>query len=311
MTSPHVFCTLGEGDYHHGVAALLNSLVRNGFTGDFVLGWRGAPPPWLESLERHPEGGWRVGAVRVRLESLDTPWMLAHLKPRFLLDLLDRIEPQAGTVWYADPDIVIDAPWTFFERWVGQGVAVCEDNCFAKLAPHHYLRRAWASFAHERLGLELDSTMIGGFNSGFVGVRREDRGFLETWGRAIDEMPGLGISLQALKQGSRHDPFHVPDQDTFNVAALAHPKRISSLGPEGMGFAPGLTVMWHAVESAKPWVRNYIKDLIFSGMGVGNSHRRYWHYADGPVQSWTPEDLRWRCLCQQIAVVLSRVYHSA
>ena len=153
--------------------------------------------------------------------------------------------------------------------------------------------------------------MIGGFKSGFVGVRREDRGFLETWGRAIDEMPGLGISLQTLKQGSRHDPFQVPDQDTFNVAALAHPKRISSLGPEGMGFAPGLTVMWHAVESAKPWVRNYIKDLIFSGMGVGNSHRRYWHYADGPVCSFSIDDLKWRGLNMKLAVMLSRLYHAA
>jgi hypothetical protein len=311
MTSPHVFCTLGEGDYHHGVAALLNSLVRNGFTGVFAIGWRGAPPPWLESLERHPEGGWRVGAVRVRLESLDTPWLLAHVKPCFLLDLLDRLEPQAGTVWYADPDIVVDAPWTFFERWVGQGVAVCEDNCFAKLAPHHFLRRAWSSFARERLGLELDPVMIGGFNSGFVGVRREDRGFLATWGRAIDEMSGLGISLQTLKQGSRHEPFHVPDQDTFNVAAIAHSTRISSLGPEGMGFAPGMSVLWHAADAPKPWRRNDLYELLRHGRGVGNVHRRFWHYADGPVRSWTDDELRWRRLRQQIAVVLSRLYHSA
>jgi hypothetical protein len=76
MTSYHVFCTLGEGDYHHGVAALLNSLVRNGFTGVFVIGWRGAPPPWLDTLERHPDGGWRVGAVRVRLELVPTSLLM-------------------------------------------------------------------------------------------------------------------------------------------------------------------------------------------------------------------------------------------
>ena len=44
------------------------------------------------------------------------PCMLAHVKPSFMLDLLDRLEPQGTVVWYADPDLVIDAPWALFER---------------------------------------------------------------------------------------------------------------------------------------------------------------------------------------------------
>ncbi|HCN30592.1 MAG TPA: hypothetical protein DIT64_18020 [Verrucomicrobiales bacterium] len=311
MTSPHVFCTLGEGDYHHGVAALLNSLVRNGFTGVFFIGWRGTSPPWLESLERHSDGGWRVGAVRVRLELLDTPWLLAHVKPHFMLDLLDRLEPTAGTVWYADPDVVVDTSWSFFERWSEQGVALCEDCCFPKLAPHHYLRRAWAVFARERLGLVLDPAMSSGFNSGFIGVSRGDRVLLETWQRALVELPAVGVPLEKLKPGSRLDFFFGTDQDTLNIAALAHPEIVSSLGPEGMGFTPGMSVVWHAADSPKPWRKHYLLDLLINGRGVGNAHRRYWYYACAPVQSWSNRQVWLRRAQMKTAVVLSRFYHAA
>lgn len=311
MNTPHVFCTLGEGDYHHGVAALLNSLVRNGFAGVFIIGWRGAPPPWLNTLETHPQGGWRVGHVRVRLEPLDTPWLLAHIKPRFLLDLLDRLEPDAGTVWYADPDIVVDAPWNFFENWSSQGVALCEDCCFPKLAPHHYLRRSWTTLARERLKLKLDPAMTCGFNSGFIGTRREDRALLSTWLRALEELPSIGVPLEQLKPGTRLDPLHGTDQDTLNIAALAHPALVSSLGPEGMGFTPGMPVILHAADSPKPWRRHYMFELLKNGRGVGNAHRRYWHYASGPVQSWSIGRGWLRKVQMKSAIVLSRFYHAA
>ena len=311
MTCRHTFCTLGEGDYHHGVAALLNSLVENGFVGVFVIGWRGAMPPWLDALESHPDGGWRVGAVRVRLELLDTPWLLAHVKPSFMLDLLDRLEPQSTVVWYADPDLVIDAPWAFFERWAAQGVALCEDNCFPKLTPHHYLRRAWTAFAHEHLDLELDAAMSCGFNSGFVGTRRDDRVFLETWRRSLDVLKKMGVPLDQIKHGTRLDPFNTPDQDMFNLAALAHPTCVSSLGPEGMGFSPGMNVMWHAADAPKPWRRNYLVDLLCHGRGVGNAHRRFWYYAGKTLRSWNVLSLFIHRLDMRLAVILSRFYHSA
>ena len=44
-------CTLFEGDYHLGLAALINSLVRNGYRGRIAVGYHGALPPWLNQLQ--------------------------------------------------------------------------------------------------------------------------------------------------------------------------------------------------------------------------------------------------------------------
>ena len=78
------FCTLCEGDYHHGAAALLNSLVAGGFDGFYVIGWRGLPPPWVAGLPCDASGDRGIGGIRVLLEEIRTPWSLAHVKPHFM-----------------------------------------------------------------------------------------------------------------------------------------------------------------------------------------------------------------------------------
>jgi hypothetical protein len=306
-----VVCTLCEGDYHLGAAALLNSLVAGGFSGVFVIGWRGAPPPWHQTLELASPGSRVVQGVRVILEEMRTDWVLAHVKPHFMMDILERIVPDADAICYADPDIVMDAPWSFFESWIGRGVALCEDSCFPTMSRHHYLRLCWSEFARERLGVTTDPTNERGYNSGFVGLQRAEVEFLQTWRKAIDQLDHLGVPLGKLKPGSRLDPFFGTDQDTMNIAAMVHHRHLSTLGPEGMGFSGGMDVMSHAVEPPKPWRRSFVWDLLRTGRPVPRSHRHYWKHASGPVKAWNHWRLLLKRLDLQTAIVLSRFYHSA
>ena len=54
-TGPDVVCTTAEGNYFYGLAALANSLVRAGFKGSIVVGYRHGKPTWLETLEKDPQ----------------------------------------------------------------------------------------------------------------------------------------------------------------------------------------------------------------------------------------------------------------
>ncbi|HEY1081993.1 MAG TPA: hypothetical protein VGE29_07015 [Prosthecobacter sp.] len=305
------FCTLCEGDYHLGAAALLNSLIACGFDGVYVIGWRGAPPPWLEGLEKNKDGGYVLQKTRIVLEELRTPWLLAHVKPRFMLDVLHRMVPEAEAVFYADPDIVVDAPWAFFESWVGRGVAICEDCCFPNLSRHHYLRLCWRDFIHNQLGMQCDPTIERDYNSGFAGVMRGDTVFLETWDRALVAMEKSGVSLAKLKPGTRFDAFFGTDQDAMNMAAMTYGDRLSTLGPEGMGFSTGMTAMWHAVDSPKPWRKRYLRSLLREGRRVDNANRQFWKHARWPVQAWSSKNLLLRDIDRKAAIFLSRFYHSA
>ena len=305
------FCTLCEGDYHHGAAALLNSLVASGFSGVYVVGWRGQPPPWAANLPRDASGVQVIAGVRVLLEEMRTPWSLAHVKPHFMLDILERLVPDALTVCYADPDIVVEAPWHFFEGWMGRGVALCEDCCFPTLSRHHYLRQCWQEFAREKMGLAVDTTMDRDFNSGFAGVQRREHVFLEVWRDALDAMEKAGVPMAGLKPGTRFDPFFGTDQDAMNIAAMVCSDRLSTLGTEGMGFTGGMSAMWHAIDSEKPWRQSYVRALVTKGHRIDVANRQFWRHAGGPVKSWGGCRLAWKRLDLWTAKFLSRFYHSA
>lgn len=307
MNAPKfTICTLFEGDYHHGAAALINSLHASGFRGAVILGHRGNPPHWAEQASLlEPE-------IQIKFIRLETPVMLSNFKPSFMLRILEELEPDCGGVTYIDPDIVFDASWTDLLSWLSRGVAVCTDNCFPDLAKHHLLRTQWHEIMRRDFGWSIpepvDSVY---FNAGFVSVRRQDFEFLHRWSCVMDRMHEYQVNIHEFKQHNRFHAFQVPDQDAFNAVAMTLPSMICSLGPEAMGFTPGMSVMWHAVDAPKPWRSYYLPELLKNGRGVGNAHRRYWHYSSGPLLSWPRQQIWLRRALMNLTIVLSRFYHAA
>ena len=286
-----VVCTLAEGHYFCGVAALANSLVRAGFVGEIVVGYRGSLPGWLEALPVDAPGQLRVvtPAVSLRPVRLDGPWHMANLKPRFMVDIFETICPDTDLVYYFDPDIVIDCEWATLSRWTGEGVVMALDVSNTFMSPQHVYRRAWERLAAARGHVCRDVT--GYVNSGCVGLSRRDAGFACLWAELMEVLAEERFDMTRLKYAGGQPEFAAMDQDVLNAAIMASRVPLALLGVESMGVFPRRgNVMPHAMFDKKPWVRPYIRDAL-RGHPPGRAHLAYWRFVDAPLRPFGPLEL--------------------
>src|SRR5258707_1207637 len=147
-----VICTLFERDYHNGLAALTNSLYRNGFRGPIYSGYKGALPAWCSKAKENTQFVWAgsttlfvAEGIEIYFLPLETEYHLTNYKPDFMLRLLNG--PAAGTeaIYYLDPDIVVTAEWSIFDDWIECGVALCEDMN-SPLPENHPRRVGWRNY---------------------------------------------------------------------------------------------------------------------------------------------------------------------
>lgn len=300
-------CTIMEGHYHFGVATLINSLLHAGFSGRIWIGYRGQLPTWISQLKKLSDTSYRILEVDIHFSELSTKRMLANAKPCFMLDILKSYSTDSKGLVYFDPDIVLECRWNRVLEWIEEGIAVCQDNCFPVIPRNHLLRRNWSRDLQEITKSQTGGFLEAFFNSGFIGISRKDIAFLELWARSLEFVESKNVDLSKFKQGERWDPYSVPDQDTFNLSAMAFPERIVLLGTEGMGFTPGLRSMSHAVDAPKPWKRNYFFHLLRHGQKISSAHRRYWRYCNSPIKTYSPIPLFIKKIDLAIAVFLSRV----
>src|ERR1700721_3077236 len=89
LSHPQVVCTLIEGHYQLGLAALVNSMLRGGFAGLVWAGYRGELPLWTTQLRAiGPELFELPNGARLGFEKLSPGVHFANYKPEFMLHLI-------------------------------------------------------------------------------------------------------------------------------------------------------------------------------------------------------------------------------
>lgn len=287
-------CTLFEGDYHKGVGALVNSLVRYGFRGTVFAGFRGALPLWAARNAKKISGGEGSADlqvtedVKIRFIPVETNSHLTNYKPEFILSLWRGCESDLDALLYLDPDIVVNESWSYFEDWLQCGVALCED-VNSPLHATHPRRQGWRRFCRPR-GIELRAGQSVYVNGGAVGTRRADMDFLHLWTRLMKLMAEEIGGLSAAKVAGGQDfsargfanCFDASDQDSLNAAVEAYAGPISILGQEAMGLKAGHALLPHAIGSRKPWNYSYVSELL-GGRPPRLVDRLFWQNVRGPI----------------------------
>ena len=297
----HIVVTLAERDYIHGALVLFNSLLRNGYEGLFVIGFRNATSMPIKPLRALQEQAQNADWLE-----LDTPLHFTNYKPAFMREVLDRY-PECEKITYLDPDIVMDCPFDWISSWSDGGPAVCGDVNWL-MPSQHPTRRQWLQFT----GMDVHHHLDLYFNGGFLSLRRQDSGFLQLWHDLIERSGNAGNSLDGKgdisewRKGGRWLPFMAIDQDALNVALMVWPGPVTTLGPDVMSFT-AYGELPHAHGSNKPWRRRYLLEAL-QGKPPRFVDKVYWAYADAPYSAYSRLAIWLRRLEIKLASFIGRFY---
>lgn len=302
-------CTLYEGDYQYGVAALFNSLYASGFRGTMVVGHRGALPAWARLAEASggcdmfaPAIGCEMAFVNVKGET-----HLTQLKPTFMLEIHKNLSSEIPSLTYFDPDLVVRFPWGFFEAWAEQSVALCAD-VNASLSSNHPKRQAWREFFGER-GVALPRSLDTYVNAGFIGVPKASSHVLREWQQMLELMHQGGIDRSQF--GCKNDyRFWFPDQDALNVALMRPGVSCSVAGRDAMAFVHGVHYMYHAVGVPKPWNKPFIRAAL-RGRPPSCADIAYWSNVRTPIAAFSEATILRRQRAIKIAGGIGRCWMRA
>ena len=301
-----VICTLFEKDFHYGVAVLVNSLVQAGFRGLIWAGYRGEIPAWTEAQPRLSNGLLDLGGATLGLEKIEIGKHFGQFKPDFMESLICRGIARSR-LWYFDPDITVRASWSFFERWLEFGVALCQEITMGTMPSNHPLRCEWMRLARDAGWRQPVRQLDRYYNSGFVGLRVELCAFLKAWQKAVGLANSSGVKDDTFQKGKREQTFYTVDQDSLNIASMYAEVPLSTVGPEGMGFIPGGFLMYHSVGRVKPWRKNFLTYAL-KGIPPSNADKHYLACAEGPIRPYATSKLRKVKIQASIGSAIGRFY---
>lgn len=314
-------CTLFEKDYHHGVAALANSLVRNGFDGRIYAGYRGPLPEWARAARQTSVGALRKAHVlevtptcSLVFVPLETPAHFTNIKPDFMLQLFADEALEIDYLFYLDPDICLVRKWQYLADWSTCGVALCEDvnSPTGEFDPR---RIGWRRYFGER-GIALSFRNPAYVNGGCVGVARAELRFLENWQLLTRHMAATIGDLRTAKiEGGRQfqqsgfaSCFDCSDQDALNATVEMTGELTYSILPRAaMGFAIGATVMPHALGPRKPWRRQYLREAL-TACPPTVADLAFWENVAGPLRSMSDRRVKATRFTLGVASAMGRLY---
>jgi len=303
----NVIYSLYEKDYHQGIGALINSAIRAGFRGRFVIGYRDDLPPWLQQFQKSGDRTWSVAECELEFCHVNPAMHLGYYKPIFGRELAQKF-PEAERFLYFDPDIVLIAPWEFFEAWISpkHGPCVCGDVNFSSLSSLHPWRNEWQALA-QKSGLEARRSDNFYPNSGFIGVScSHAKQFFAAWSSITEAFAANGGSTKSFLMEERWRAV-VSDQDLLAATLQAWEGPISALGPEGMGFHGDFKFLCHAVEKPKPWQKCYAIEAI-KGNAPSQALKHWLKFSGGPIEFSPKLRRRTSGIDLKLATLISRFW---
>lgn len=296
-----IVTTLFEGHYEKGVGALVNSLVQSSFKGIVYIGYRGNLPQWINQLEKSGKNFKASNDVLLVFELLEVDMHFGYYKPSFMKKVIQE-NPNVTNIYYFDPDIVVNAPWSFISSWTDIGVSVCLDNCFPFVHQNHPWRKEWQKLANNQSRSELNYYV----NSGFIGINADSFKLLDRWILLTDNYKASNGDISKFEK----DGFRAfkGDQDLLNAAmTISSDISFSIIGSEGMGFTDPAYLMAHAVESIKPWKNNFVKQLIVNGFKPSTAAKMFFNYCQHPIKIYTESQLKMKKIDIKLASIIGRI----
>jgi hypothetical protein len=288
-----IVCTVFEGHYHKGVAALVNSLVANAYEGEIWVGYKGDLPNWAKT--RTADKGVKVMSLTdkqsLHFVRFDDKSFLPYTKPNFMLDILNNYRPDTQTLAYFDCDIIVKCRFSYFEEWAEAGVALCEDVS-SPLPASHPLRFQWAEY-FKKYGIKVENKDHYYVNGGFTALKRSAKGFLETWKHVQDLMLDELKEVKSIGLKDRTYLFYRTDQDALNIAKDISPERFSIADGTAMDLSNFGYIMSHALGGAKPWQKNWLMHVLKKGQRPTITDRLFMQHIDTPLSIYSPFE-RWR-----------------
>ncbi|MBD3750375.1 MAG: hypothetical protein IE931_12860 [Sphingobacteriales bacterium] len=257
-----VIICLAENSYWHGVAALVNSLIKCQFKGVLFVGYRGNLPTWINDQLSLVEGKtYRINEdIQLQLIEVNTKRHLGYEKAFFIAEVLK--DPAIERLFYFDTDCIPIADYQFYLNWTDHHIGVCMDECFKFIHENHPWKLVWKekleSFGYPSI---YQHPYI---NSGFLGLSKINFSLIDTWVNLTSRLEKEGLDTSSFNK----NPLLAVqgDQEILNMAlSTLPPSIISVIGPEGMGFTEPIYLMVHCTSAEKPWSKNFLWSFLKTG----------------------------------------------